>query len=168
MINPFGLIPPQYKLALIAAGAVVLLAAGAVGGFAWGFSWNADDLAACEATVSRVKEEQIALEKENARVRREQTRINKETADGWSAAVAWHRAHPRIVRVRGENCGAGGIPGLSATASGNAGLRPGSGEGGLEITADQCEALANDSLLDADWIYEMKQFVIGQHNLTGD
>jgi hypothetical protein len=153
-----NLIPLPYK---VAVAAVAVIAAGAWG-FVLGVAWNADDLADCNAVIDRVKEESYALEKQNERIRKDNDRVNRETSDAWAAAVDWHRSNPRIVRVRQDCGGAGGMPGLSHAPQSTDGLRPGSAEGGLSISFSQCEQIANDSLLDYEWIVLMKKFVTEQ------
>lgn len=149
------MIPLQLKLAAAGIAAAVVFA----GGVKLGLWWHADDLAECEAVVDKVQEASYALAKENERIRLASEQVTREVSQRWADVVAWRDANPRVVRVR-ENCsGAGGMPGLSATASGTQGLQVGSGEGWLSLSVGQCEALANDSLLDDQWIRLVKEWV---------
>lgn len=149
------MIPIQLKLAAAGIAAAVVFG----GGVKVGLWWHADDLAECEATVSEIERVSDALAKENERIRLASEQVTREVSQRWADVVAWRDANPRIVRVR-ENCsGASGMPGLSATASGTQGLQTGSGEGWLSLSVGQCEALANDSILDAEWIRLVKEWV---------
>lgn len=149
------MIPLQLKLAAAGIAAAVVFA----GGVKLGLWWNADDLAECEATVSEIERASDALAKENERIQLAAEQVTRDVSNSWAAALDHARRNPRIVRVR-ENCGgASGMPGLSATASGTQGLQVGSGEGWLSLSVGQCEALANDSLLDDQWIRLVKEWV---------
>lgn len=155
------MIPIQLKLAAAGIAAAVVFA----GGVKVGLWWNADDLAECEATVSEIERASDALAKENERIRLASEQVTSEVSQRWADVVAWRDANPRIVRVR-ENCsGASGMPGLSATASGTQGLQVGSGEGWLSLSVGQCETLANDSLLDDQWIRLVKEWVQRQREI---
>lgn len=155
------MIPIQLKLAAAGIAAAVVF----TGGVKVGLWWNADDLAECEATVSEIERASDALAKENERIRLASEQVTREVSQRWADVVAWRDANPRIVRVR-ENCsGASGMPGLSATASGTQGLQVGSGEGWLSLSVGQCEALANDSLLDDQWIRLVKEWVQRQREI---
>lgn len=149
------MIPIQLKLAAAGIAAAVVF----TGGVKVGLWWHADDLAECEATVSEIERVSDELRKESEEQRLVSERITADVSQRWSAALDHARRNPRIVRVR-ENCsGASGMPGLSATASGTQGLQVGSGEGWLSLSVGQCEALANDSLLDDQWIRLVKEWV---------
>lgn len=107
------------------------------------------------AQAQRLAEEQA----EHHRI--EQERILANYGDSWSAALAADRA----VRVQkpANHC-PGQMPGISPIATSHEGLQAGSGAGGyLEITIDQCEALANDSILDAEWIDLAKRLTDDLH-----
>jgi hypothetical protein len=157
MIN---LIPLPYKLA---AAGVAVIAAGAYG-FSLGWAWNADDLTECESTVESVREISHALEVKNEAIRLEAERVTADVSQRWSAALDHARANPRIVRVHQDCGGAGGMPGLSATASGNAGLQASGGE--TWLTANQCERLASDSMIDREWIDLAQEFMARQHEAS--
>lgn len=109
-----------------------------------GLNERFSDFKSAVVAAQQQAEEQAELE------RARQERLLADYGQRWAAALATDRA----VRVRkpANHC-AGQMPGISPTATSHEGLQAGSGAGGhLEITIDQCEALANDSILDAEWI----------------
>jgi hypothetical protein len=150
------------QIKLVSIG-IAVVAAGAWG-FATGVAWNADDLAECEGTIETIKGVQYELEQKAEHQRLVSERVVKDTSDSWAAVLAADRTS-RPVRVRYENCRAtGGMPGLSAAATGNAGLQASSGESW--ITETTCEQIANDSILDREWIENAKTFVTKQHEAS--
>ena len=153
-------IPTPYKIAAAGVAAVALFAAG----FTWGFSWRADTVAELKSTISQMEETYAALEKKHEEQRLVQERIVEDVSQRWADAVAWNDAHPRTVRVR-ENCsGASAIPGLSVTRQKADGLQASGRE--TWITTDRCEGIANDSMIDREWIILMKDFVTKQHEAS--
>ena len=148
------MIPIQLKLVAAGVAATVVFA----GGVKVGLWWHADDLSECEATVSEIERVSDELRKENESQRLVSERITADVSQRWSAALDWQRAHPRIVRVR-ENCsGAGGMPAVSIPASG---LNAGTAHGGLGavLDASQCEARLNDAVVDVAQLLHLQQWI---------
>lgn len=154
--------PLQLKPAVLGTIAGIAAAVVFAGGVKVGLWWNAGDLAECEATVSEIERASDALEKENERIRMASAQVTRDVSNSWAAALDHARANPRTVRVRQDCGGASGMPGLSATATGTQGLQVGRGEGGLSLSVGQCETLANDSLLDDQWIRLVKEWIAAQ------
>lgn len=120
-----------------------------------GLNERFSDFKSAVVAAQKQAEEQAELE------RTRQERLLADYGQRWAAALAADRA----VRVRqpANRC-PGQMPGISPTATSHEGLQAGSGAGGyLEITLDQCEALANDSILDAEWIHLVKQLTDELH-----
>jgi len=110
-----------------------------------------------------VAQAQKQAEEDAEHLRIEQERILADYGQRWSAALA----DRPVVRVRVPGSCPGQMPGISPTAQGNAGLQAGSGAGGhLEITFTQCEVLANDSILDAEWIDLAKRITNDLHEAS--
>jgi hypothetical protein len=109
-------------------------------------------------------QKQAEADAEEARVERE--RIDRETADGWAAAVAWHRAHSRFVRVLpGAGClsQAGSLP---AAAGGLDAPAAESGLGATVLTTEQCEARINGAVLCAAQVIWLQHHIKQQHEAS--
>jgi hypothetical protein len=84
----------------------------------------------------------------------------KNAADGWSAAVAWHRGNPRLVRVReSAPCSSGEVPGTAATADEPDAPATEQGYGTTIIDAAECEARVNNAILDAAQVMHLQRYV---------
>lgn len=153
-------IPLPYKI----AGAAIVAALAAGLGYIRGYTAQAEKVAACNSTIIAMEQTYAALEKKHADQQLVSDGVVADVSQRWSAALDHARANPRIVRVHQDCGGASGMPGLSATATGNAGLQASSGESW--ITASQCEVLAADSMMDREWIALAKEFIIRQHEAS--
>jgi hypothetical protein len=120
-----------------------------------------DDLTEYRAMVAQAQQQ---AEEDAERQRLDQQRILSDTATGWAAAVDHYRRNPRVVRVLQPTDCVPQAGAVSLTTTGHIGLQAGSGEGW--ITSAKCEQVANDSILDREWIEAMKQFVIRQHEAS--
>lgn len=109
--------------------------------------------------------QQEKLKEERDQMLRASERVTADVSQVWDSALAYYRAHPRIVRVQ-SYCDSREMPGLSPASTGATGLHAGSGEGGISITISQCESLANDSLMDAAWINAVKRWTEKQHEVS--
>jgi hypothetical protein len=87
--------------------------------------------------------------------------VARTAESGWMSARTALANRP--VRVR-DNCGAGEMPGLSATSTVTSGLQASSGESW--ITTTQCEQIANDSTLDREWIEIVKKLTNDLHEAS--
>ncbi len=149
-------IPLPYKLA---GAAVALIAAGAWG-FSLGLAWNADDLAECESTIETIKGVQYELEQKAEHQRLVSERITQDVSKRWADALRIAESNPRIVRVRQDCGGTGGMPSVSIPATG---LSTGTSIEGLNTVLDAaaCEKRLNDGIVDAaqlaHLIYWVKQ-----------
>lgn len=159
----FAAIPMPYRIAAGFAAAVIIAAIG----FAYGVSWNADDLAdakadlkACQSTVRLAKEESNALKAENELIRRQSERAIKQTSDGWAAAVDYLRGQPVRVRYVRSACDTGAGAGVSAPAGEPAQAagehRSGAGRGeAAEISIEEINDRLNKAAKDAAQILWM-------------
>jgi hypothetical protein len=112
---------------------------------------------------SEVSAAQKQAEADAVLARAARERIDRETADGWAAAVAWHRAHPRIVRVLP---GAGCLPEAGSLSAAPGGLDAPAAESGLGatvLTTEQCEARINGAVLCAAQVIWLQHHIKQQH-----
>lgn len=132
------MIPLPYKLAGFAVAAVVIFFLGRENG------------------LSKYYDFKSWVEAEQARAKAESDRVTSETAQGWAAAVDWHRRNPRIVRVR-DNCEVQ-VPGAptgtdEAAASGT-------------INSEQAETYLNQGILDAAQLLHLQDWIRKQQEVT--
>ena len=143
-------IPLPYKLAGLALAMVIC----AVLGYMKGYENANDKYLAFKADVAQ----QTAILEANAeKARLETDRITADVSKAWAAALDHARANPRTIRVS-AGCDSTGLRPLSTPAEGLNGASLSSGEE-RTITTEQCEAVANDSLLDDQWIRLVKEWV---------
>lgn len=144
------LIPLPYKLAAIAVLLVIAFFAGRSNGLEQYYSFRAE-----------VEAQQEALAEQAARAREESERINADTVVGWRAAADYWRDHPRTITVRvPASCDPSGLrpiptaaPGLDATTAQR------------EIGPVECEAIANNAVLDAAQLMWLQDWVKQQHEV---
>lgn len=148
------------KFAVAAVVVVGIAAAGYVKGYGHGTEKLVEFKTQVAAASAKAEADAEAL-------RAEQQRILADTARGWSAAVDWHRAHPRTVRVLSPaQCylpQAGAVPATPAEPD----ARPVEhGSGAVELTAEQCEARINAAVLDAAQVVWLRDFIHQQHEAS--
>jgi len=122
--------------------------------------------AAVELAQKQAKDE---AEAEAERLAVEQERIHANTAAGWAAAVDYHRRNPRTVRVLPPAaCGVSQAGAVPTAASNDDGLPAGEHRPAADraIAVEECEARLNGSLIDAEWIVGIKQWIIDQHEAS--
>ena len=98
---------------------------------------------------ANVEAQTEALRVESERVRVATEKINQDTASGWAAAVAVLKRNRGAIRVSAD-CNSSGLRPLPGPASGlnGTGAQLQTDSAG-SITAEQCEAIANNAVIDA-------------------
>ena len=110
---------------------------------------------------------QAKADAEAARLRAESERIARESSEGWSAAVDYWRANPRLVRVRDSgNCA---LLRPVSTPPGQLDARPAQQgldtdfHAALEVSIAECEKRLNDAVLDAAQLIHIQNWIRDQH-----
>jgi hypothetical protein len=117
-----------------------------------------DDLRTYQSAVEQAQKQ---VEADNERLAKDQERILADYGQRWAAAVA----HRPAVRVRNDTGCVGQVPTLPATPGVHAQL-PASGDQARDISVEQCERIANDSILDAVWIEQVKRLTNELHEAS--
>lgn len=137
-----------------AAAVVILLSA--VGNYLLFNAWQGakDELTNFKSAVAEEQKRAAAVSEQ----------INSDVAAGWAAAVAWHRDHPKFVRVQSPNCP---LP-VPGPPTGVEGLQIGqSGLGAPRtVTIEECESRVNSAVKDAAYIEHVKAWAKKQHEAT--
>jgi hypothetical protein len=115
---------------------------------------------------SSVEAAQKRAEAEAQWQKSEQERIARETADGWAAAVAWYRDHPRIVRVLQPSGCVSQTGAVSASSEGTDATAAQQRPGAIELTAEQCEIRVNNAVLDAAQVIHLQNWIRQQYEAS--
>lgn len=158
-------IPSIYGL--LAIGALIVAAAGF--GYVKGVQHESDRHADFRAAVETAQAHAEAA----ARLRAERERqVHADTAAGWSAAVLWHRAHSRIVRVQqpasgcdGEVSGVPAAPSESAARPTEPRLDP-EQHAALTVSVAECEQRLNNAVMDAAQVMHLANWIKQQHEAS--
>lgn len=145
------------------AATVAAICAAVAGVFIYLYSSEVKDHARFRADVVAAQEQAERDAKERAD---RQAELLASYGNAWAGAMA---DKPPVIRVLRESSAClKPVPGLSATAAGNAGLSAGSGESRdiQTISIEQCEQLAVDSILDAKWIEQVKRLTNDLHEAS--
>lgn len=118
-----------------------------------------NDLAECQQLRYEMEAKSNELAQKNTEQRLLSERITADVSQRWADALAWERAHPRVVRVRDETCGSGS--GVSSIPASSAGLNAGTAHSGLSayLTASQCEERLNQAVMDAAQLMWLQQWI---------
>jgi hypothetical protein len=115
---------------------------------------------------SSVEAAQKRAEEEAQRQKSEQDRIARETTDGWAAAVAWYRDHPRIVRVLQSSGCVSQTGAVSASTEGTDATAAQQRPSTIELTAEQCEFRVNNAILDAAQVIHLQNWIKQQYEAS--
>ena len=105
---------------------------------------------------------------EQSRLRAESERAIRESSEGWAAAVAYWRDHPRVIRVRNDDNSSTCLPPVPVASSESDGtpIERGSSTAAnapSEIDVSECEARLNNAVMDAAQVLHLQAFVLQQH-----
>lgn len=159
------MIPLQLQYKLIVSVFVLLATFGF--GYIKGVESKANDLAVCE----QIKEAQRILEEREVALRAETERILKDANEGWKAAVDWHRANPRIIRVQPKaDCSSPhSMSAVSTTTSGTneTPIEHRSSTSGdvTEISVEKLNQILDNAERDAAQVIHLQGFIRQQHEV---
>jgi len=110
---------------------------------------------------TRVASESELLRSENERKLQEVTAVHRQVEHDYAKARAALATGPRVVRVRESCSGTGILPTLTSPAQGlDATTEVGT------VSAEQCEAIANDGIADATQLMWLQQWVTQTHEAS--
>ena len=110
---------------------------------------------------TRVASESELLRSENERKLQAVTDVARQVGHDYAKARAALAAGPRVVRVREACSGSGILPGVSTAAQ----RIDATAEAGT-VSAEQCEAIANDGIADAQTLMFLQQWVTQTHEAS--